>query len=117
MQLQTVRVSLAERSYDIQIGKDLLQNCGSLLLAQVKTSHAVVIADSNTAPHAATVVKSLQVAGVRVDLLPGHERIAVDGHHAGADEVHTGMPVGCGDEAVDDRILSRGRRTWHECQP
>ncbi len=69
MQLQTVRVSLAERSYDIQIGKDLLQNCGSLLLAQVKTGHAVVIADSNTAPHAATVVKSLQAVGVRVDLV------------------------------------------------
>lgn len=70
MQRQTVRVALAERSYDIQIGAGLLAECGSQLLSQVKTSHAIVIADSNTlAPHANTVSQSLRDAGLRVDVL------------------------------------------------
>ena len=51
-QHETLRVDLAERSYDILIGQDLLAELGGAI-AQVfdKTSHAVVMFDANVGYH------------------------------------------------------------------
>lgn len=48
--LQNITVQLAERSYPIWIGKDLLGNAHNFLMESIsKLSHAVVIADANAA--------------------------------------------------------------------
>ena len=63
----TVRVELAERSYDIEIGDGNLADAGRFLTSRHKTSHAVLITDANVVePHAAAVERSLTAAGVRV---------------------------------------------------
>lgn len=67
---QTVRVSLGERSYDIQIGAGNLDAAGRLLTARGRVSHAVVITDRNVEkPHALAVAESLAGAGVAVDVV------------------------------------------------
>src|SRR5436309_450874 len=66
----TVRVALAERSYDIEIGRGNLARCGDFVAQRLKVTHAVVIADANVlSPHAEQVVSSLVAAGIRADLL------------------------------------------------
>jgi 3-dehydroquinate synthase len=66
----TVRVALAERSYEIEIGRGILATAGELLAARLKSRHAVLIADENVVqPHASLVAESLQAAGFRTDLL------------------------------------------------
>lgn len=63
----TVRVNLSERSYDIEIGSELLTTSGDFVLSRTSCTHAVVITDSNVQPlHAEPVVKSLETAGIRV---------------------------------------------------
>lgn len=65
-----VPVSLAERSYDIEIGRGVLASAGSFIAARVQSRHAVVIADTNVvAPHAQQVLQSLAAAGFRADLV------------------------------------------------
>jgi 3-dehydroquinate synthase len=64
----TVHVSLADRSYDIDIGAGLLASAGTWIADRIRITHAVVITDSNVAnSHAATVAKSLEAVGVRVN--------------------------------------------------
>lgn len=65
----TVRVALAERSYDIEIGSGLLLDAGSHLQRWVPATRAVVITDSNVrALHAEKVAASLGAAGIRTHL-------------------------------------------------
>ncbi|HUT95914.1 MAG TPA: 3-dehydroquinate synthase [Thermoguttaceae bacterium] len=67
---QTIRVHLAERSYDIEIGAGNLDRAGPLLTERARVTHAVVITDENVEePHAANAAESLAAAGVEVDLV------------------------------------------------
>lgn len=78
----TVRVSLAERSYDIAIGAGLLSRTGAFLQARRPTKHAIVITDAHVEPyHATPVCDSLAESGCTVDLLvvdPGESMKSVD---------------------------------------
>ncbi len=67
---QTVRVDLAERSYDIEIGTGNLAEAGRFLTQRGRVTHAVMITDANVErPHALAAAESLAAAGVAVDLL------------------------------------------------
>jgi len=79
---QTVRVELAERSYDIRIGTGNLPETGPLLTSLGDVSHAVVITDTNVQkPHAERVAESLAGEDLSVDLLavePGEPTKSVE---------------------------------------
>jgi 3-dehydroquinate synthase len=67
---ETVRVDLSERSYDIQIGADNMDQAGSRLCETGRVSHAVIITDENVEqPHGDCVAQSLVKAGVEVALV------------------------------------------------
>lgn len=67
---ETVRVQLAERSYDITIGSDVLATLGSMVTAAGPVRHAVVITDENVeTPHGLAAAESLSETGAEVDLL------------------------------------------------
>jgi len=64
----TVRVRLAERSYDIEIGTGNLPASGQFIASRAHLSHAAVVTDRNVeVPHGERVVASLRADGVRVD--------------------------------------------------
>lgn len=66
----TIRVQLAERSYDIEIGRGNLAAIGAFTKARLPGRHAVVITDSHVrSPHGERVQASLVAAGMRCDLL------------------------------------------------
>lgn len=68
--VQTVRVNLADRSYDIEIGSGNLEHVGRFLCERGKVSHAVVITDENVQePHAVRVAESLTGQSVQVDIV------------------------------------------------
>jgi 3-dehydroquinate synthase len=75
--LQTVRVNLAERSYDIEIGAGNLAEVGPFLTDRAKVSHAVVITDQNVEkPHAVAAAESIAEEVATADLVvvePGEE--------------------------------------------
>ena len=75
--LQTVRVSLAERSYDIEIGTGNLAEVGQFLTERAEVSHAVVITDQNVEkPHAVAAAESIAEEVATADLVvvePGEE--------------------------------------------
>jgi 3-dehydroquinate synthase len=79
---QTVRVNLAERSYDIEIGSGNIEHTGAFLCRLGKVSHAVVITDGNVQePHAVRVAESLTGESLQVDLVavePGEPTKSVD---------------------------------------
>lgn len=67
---QTVRVDLAERSYDIQIGDGNMDRAGPRLCETGRVSHAVVITDENVEqPHGDCVAESLAKEDVEVALV------------------------------------------------
>ena len=67
---ETVRVELAERSYDIRIGENNLSEAGAFLLEQGRATHAVVLTDSNVEdPHAHAVAESLAAQEINVDMI------------------------------------------------
>ena len=67
---QTVRVNLAERSYDIEIGAGNLDQAGRFLAERGRVTHAVVITDANVErPHAVRAAESLAEAEITVDLV------------------------------------------------
>ncbi len=80
--MRTVQVALADRSYPILIGPGLLDRAGELLTGGSKISHAAIITDTNVeSPHATNVARSLDDAGVTVDMLvvePGETSKALD---------------------------------------
>ncbi len=68
--LQSVRVELGPRSYDIVIGSDMLRDAMLSLGQRLKLTHAIVITDDNVeTPHAIAVAESLADAGSAVDLM------------------------------------------------
>ncbi len=68
--VQTVRVNLAERGYDIEIGTESIGRIGQFCSERGRVTHAVVITDARVEhPHAENVVKGLAASGVQVDLL------------------------------------------------
>ena len=67
---QTVRVHLAERSYDIEIGTGNLDHAGQFVTGRGRVSHAVVVTDENVeSPHAARVAESLADESLSVDMV------------------------------------------------
>lgn len=79
---QDVRVELAERSYDIRIGKTALEQAGRLMVERARPTHAVVITDANVEhPHAVAAAESLAEESVAVDLVvvePGETSKSVE---------------------------------------
>ncbi len=79
---QTVRVNLAERSYDIEIGSGNLEHVGPFLCRLGKVSHAVLITDENVQePHAVRVAESLTGESIEVDMVavePGEPTKSVE---------------------------------------
>jgi 3-dehydroquinate synthase len=67
----TIRVALAERSYEIEIGRGLLAGAAQFVRARLPDCrHAVVVTDANVrSPHAEGVARSLQATGWRADLI------------------------------------------------
>ncbi len=79
---ETVTVQLAERSYEIAIGRQLLEHTAEYLLRHPSVSHVVVITDENVEdPHAVQVAENLAAADVTVDMVvvpPGESTKSVD---------------------------------------
>jgi 3-dehydroquinate synthase len=77
-----VRVPLAARSYDIEIGTGNLPQTAAFIAQRTRISHAVIITDANVEqPHAESVVASLADSDVAVDLLviePGETSKSVE---------------------------------------
>lgn len=68
--LKTLHVALGTRSYEIEIGTNLLQLCGEKIGALVKGRQAAVITDSNVGPlYARTVQESLEQQGFAVTVV------------------------------------------------
>lgn len=79
---QTVRVNLAQRSYDIEIGSGNLEHAGPMLCRLGTVSHAVVITDQNVQePHAVRVAEGLSGESVEIDVVavePGEPSKSID---------------------------------------
>jgi len=79
---QTVRVNLAERGYDIEIGAGNLERAGPFLVERARVSHAVLLTDQNVEkPHAVAAGESLAAQSVAVDLVvvePGEPTKSVE---------------------------------------
>jgi 3-dehydroquinate synthase len=75
--VETVRVNLAERSYDIAIGTGNLAEAGRFLADRAKVTHVVLVTDDNVhRPHAMQVAESLGDQDIEVDVIcvePGEE--------------------------------------------
>ena len=75
--METVRVNLAERTYDIQIGAGNLAQVGRFLADRAKVTHVVVITDDHVQkPHAMRVAENLGQQDIEVDVIsikPGEE--------------------------------------------
>lgn len=68
--LRTVRVELAEQTYDIDIGTGLLAESGPRILQRVVARHVVIISDDHVRePCAVAVAESLADSGADVDVL------------------------------------------------
>ena len=105
---QTIRVDLAERSYDIVIGCGNLNRLGAFAAERGKTTHAVVITDENVQePHAMRATESLVREGIDAELLaipPGETSKSVEMAadlwrevlHLGADRKSIVVAVGGG---------------------
>ncbi len=80
--METVRVNLAERSYDIQIGAGTVAEAGRFLSDRAKVTHVVLITDDHVQkPHAMRVAESFGEQDIEVDLIsvdPGEESKSLD---------------------------------------
>jgi 3-dehydroquinate synthase len=80
--IQSVRVNLAERSYDIEIGAGALAATGRFLKDRGKVSHAVIFTDTNVQePHSVAVAKSLTDASIEVSIIalePGEKSKSIE---------------------------------------
>jgi len=85
--IESVRVNLAERSYDIEIGAGNLSGTGRFLKdrdpqAGAPVSHAVIFTDTNVQePHAVAVAESLSRESIEVSIValePGEKSKAVE---------------------------------------
>jgi 3-dehydroquinate synthase len=74
--LHNVPVSLAERSYNIAIGQNLIANAGGLVVPFLKRPFAAIVTDENVAKlHLASLEKSLAANGIETKsiILPAGE--------------------------------------------
>ena len=75
--MQTIRVNLAERSYDVEIGAGNLAGVGRFLAERAETTHVVLITDENVHKlHALRVAEELGERDIEVDVIvvpPGEE--------------------------------------------
>ena len=70
MSREVVRVSLGERSYDIEIGERLLLQAGTLCRAHLPGKRAIVVTDSVVARHyLEPLARSLGEGRIRTDTL------------------------------------------------
>ncbi|MEN6558936.1 MAG: 3-dehydroquinate synthase [Thermoguttaceae bacterium] len=80
--VQNVRVRLAERSYDIQIGAGNLTGFGRFFTDRVQASHAIVLTDENVHKlHALRVAESLGQQDLETDVIvvaPGESSKSVE---------------------------------------
>ena len=80
--IDTVRVNLAQRSYDIQIGAGNLAEAGRFLTDRAKVTHVVLVTDDNVHKlHAMRVAESLGEQDIEVDVIvvaPGEESKSLD---------------------------------------
>lgn len=80
--IENVRVNLAERSYDIQIGADILPQVGRFLVDRAKVTHAVVITDDHVQkPYAMRVAESFGEQDIEVEVIsiePGEVSKSLD---------------------------------------
>jgi 3-dehydroquinate synthetase len=68
--IETVRVNLAERSYDIQIGAGNITQVGRFLVDRAKVTHVVLITDEHVQkPHAIQVAESLGEQDIEVEVV------------------------------------------------
>ncbi len=78
----TVRVNLAERSYDIEIGAGNLAGVGRFLTDRARVTHVVIVTDDHVQkPHAMRVAESLGEQDLDVDVIlvdPGEESKSLD---------------------------------------
>ncbi len=66
----TLPVELAERSYDVSVGVDVLGEIGPMAAALARTGRAVVVTDSNVRDlHAGAAADALSQAGLTVDVI------------------------------------------------
>jgi 3-dehydroquinate synthase len=66
----TIRVELSERSYDIRIGRGILDQAGQFVAERLKGKRSVVITDEHVRqPHAERVAASLSASGIRTETL------------------------------------------------
>ena len=76
-QIETVRVELGARSYDILIGEGLIGRAGAEIAARLPGVRAAVVTDGNVAArHAGALVESLKAAGIdatTVTVAPGEK--------------------------------------------
>ena len=79
---QIIRVNLAERSYDIEIGAGNLAAAGRFLTERTKATHVVLVTDDHVhKPHAMRAAESLGDQDVQVDVIvvtPGEEAKLID---------------------------------------
>ncbi|MBN1394040.1 MAG: 3-dehydroquinate synthase [Pirellulales bacterium] len=75
--MQSIRVNLAERSYDVEIGRGNLDHLGQFLAERAETSHVVLITDENVHKlHATRAAESIGEREIDVDVIvvpPGEE--------------------------------------------
>jgi 3-dehydroquinate synthase len=65
MSVERLRVDLAGRAYDILVGAGLLSRAGAEIAALKRTKRVFVVSDDNVARlHLATLIKSLEAAGI-----------------------------------------------------
>lgn len=80
---QVISVGLGERSYDVVIGPDLIDNAGGELAGSYPRGRTVVVTDEHVADlHGARLLDALQRAGVRADMIvmpPGEETKSFQG--------------------------------------
>lgn len=66
----TIRVELSERSYDIRIGRGILDQAGTFVCERLQGKQAIIITDDNVRqPHAENVAASLNFSGIRTEML------------------------------------------------
>ena len=81
--IETVRVDLGARSYDIHVGSGLLGRADELIAPVLRQKRVVVISDENVAPlYMSRLVTSLNDAGISTDeiVLPAGEQTKDFGH-------------------------------------
>lgn len=99
--MQTVRVNLAERSYDIEIGSGNLVDLGRFLAERAETTHVVLITDENVHRlHAVRAAEALGEREIEVDVV-----VVPPGEESKSPEVALSLWQGLLDLGVDRRSV------------